>query len=72
VDFHFVRRIAGVRTVSVLSGLFGQLLRRQALRAEGRIGAHRTMHVTTDIPKLVSTALPVRLCGISVREVIGE
>ena len=55
------RAAAGIRAVFVLSRLFGQFLRRQAFRDEGRIAAHRRLHAAPVVPQLVPAALSVRV-----------
>ena len=58
----------GFRAISVLSRLLRRFLRWQAFRDERWIGAHRGLHAAPLVPQLVSTALPVRVRGIPLRE----
>src|ERR1700730_8654480 len=53
-----------IQAVSVLSRLLRGFLRWQTFRHEGRLGAHRCLHGAPIVPKLVSTALSVRLCHV--------
>ena len=49
-------------------GVLRRLLRRRALRDEGRVAGHRARAAAADVPQLVPAALSVRLCDVPLRE----
>src|SRR5260370_41456490 len=67
MDVDDLRAVTRIRAVSVLSGLLRELLRRPALRAQRWFAAHGGMHAETEFSQLVPGALPVCVCGISLR-----
>src|SRR5471030_328135 len=67
MDVDDLRTVTRFRTVPVLSGLLSELLRQPAFRAQRRLAAHGGLHVETEFSQLVSSALPVRVCRISLR-----
>src|SRR5882672_4966443 len=67
VDTDGVRAVSGVYADAILSKLFRKFLRRQTLRDEGRLAAHRSVHAPALFPKLVPTALSVRLRNVPLR-----
>src|SRR5204862_1067014 len=64
VDADGVRTVSGVYADAVLSRVFRKLFRRQALRYEGWLAAHRGVHAAAVVPKLVPAALSVRLSNV--------
>ncbi len=50
-----------------LRGLLGRFLRRQALRAEGRLVGHRRPAGAPELPQLVPGALPIRVRQVPLR-----
>src|ERR1700730_6341134 len=67
MDAHGIRTVPGFQGRVFLSWIFGEFFRWQALRDEGRLAADCGMHVAPVISKLVSTALPIRICDIPLR-----
>src|ERR1700724_1518455 len=67
MDAHGVRTVPGLQGHVFLPWVFGEFFRRQALRDEGRLAANCGVHVAPVISKLVSAALPVRICDIPLR-----
>src|SRR4029077_195728 len=64
VDFNCVRAAARLRGTRVLPRIFGEFLRRPALRDERRLCAYGRMHAAALLPQLVPAALPVRVRDI--------
>ena len=64
------RALRRIRAVFVLSRLFREFFRRQALRHERRIGAHGGLHAAAVVSQLVSAALPIHLCGFPLRRAL--
>src|ERR1700687_11602 len=67
VDADGGRAVSGVHAHAILSKLFRKLFRRQALRDEGWLATHRSVHAAALVPKLVPTALSVRLRNVPLR-----
>ena len=61
VDVHGLRAVSGVRADGVLPAVLGRLLRRQALRAEGRLAGDAEGARPPQLPQLVPRDVPVRL-----------
>src|SRR5438270_4684395 len=72
MDLHAIRPVPRIRAVSLLSRIFRRFLRRQALRHERRVGAHRRMHAPAYISQLVPGSLPICLRRIPLREFLNE
>ena len=68
MDVEPVCALPRIQAASLLLRLLRRFLRRQALRSQGRFGAHSRVHAAPLFPQLVPAALPVCLCGIPVRE----
>src|SRR5258708_15751688 len=66
VDIHSVCPIPRFRALSVLPWVFSRFLRWEAFCHEGRVGPYGGLHAPPLVPELVSIALPIRLCRISV------
>src|ERR1700730_12682986 len=68
MDGDAVRALSGIRGVdSWLRRIFGRLLRRQALRAQGRLVGHGRPARAPELPQLVPGPLPVRLRQVPLR-----
>src|SRR5882762_6387162 len=67
VDADGVRAVSGVYADAVLSRVFRKFFRRQALRYEGWLAAHRGVHAAAVVPKLVPASLSVRLRNVPLR-----
>src|SRR5262245_56267028 len=65
-----LRAVPGVQADPVLSGVLGRLLRRRALRDEGRVACHWAGAHSSDLPQLVQAALSVRVRHVPVRPVM--
>src|SRR5262245_8779188 len=65
-----LRAVPGVQADPVLSGVLGRLLRRRALRDEGRVACHGAGAHSSDLPQLVPTALSVRVRHVPVRPIM--
>ena len=70
MDAHAVCALSRVPAIFVLSRVFREFLRREALRDEGRFAAHGRMHAAAVVPQLVPAALPVRVRDISLRRTL--
>ena len=57
----------GLRADAVVSGVLGRLLRRRALRHEGRVAGDGARAAAADLPQLVPAALSLCLCDIPLR-----
>src|ERR1700680_3847612 len=67
MDAHGIRTVPGIQGHVFLPRIFGEFFRRQALRDEGRLTANCGVHVASVISKLVSAALPLRICDFPLR-----
>src|SRR5262249_52323162 len=71
VDRHAVRAVPRLRRVHrAIPRIFGRFLRRQALRAEGRVLGHGGAAHAEELPQLVPGALSVRLREVPLRALI--
>ena len=61
VDLDGVRAVSRVRADARISGILGRLLRRAALRPEGRVAGDRPRAPAPQLPELVPSNLPLRL-----------
>ena len=66
MDVHRVSPVSWFRRQPVISRVLGRLLRRIALRDEGRFSSNRTRAPSSDVPQLVPAALSLRLRHASV------
>ena len=62
-----VRAVSRLPRDGVVSGVLGRLLRRRALRHEGRVAGDRARAAAADLPQLVPPALSVRLRDLPLR-----
>ena len=67
VDVVAVRAVPGVRADAVVSRVLRRLLRRRALRAEGRVAGDARRARAPQLPQLVPPALPVCLRHVPLR-----
>src|SRR5216683_3124704 len=70
MDAHAVCAFFRLPGILVLSRIFREFLRWEALRDEGWFTAHGRLHVAAVVPQLVPAALPVRVRHISLRRTL--
>src|SRR5579863_8212188 len=67
MDADGIRAVLRICGDALLPRLFGEFLRWETLRDEGRVAANGCVHVTAILPKLVPAALSVRLRNLPLR-----
>src|SRR5688572_16989783 len=72
MDFDHVRAVSGIQAAVRLPGILGGFLRRRTRGDEGRIAGHRARAAAALFPQLVSPAVPVCVCDVSLRAGDGE